>query len=467
MAGPATEVQVQTQWKAAVDILETFRVHADDTLVKSDGTGKLAVLEDALKGQFTPGAMSAAADNFREGLSALLSPALVRSFLDPVFQEYGKVIDGDVGGDTFGGGYATVDQILEALYEFFIANTISIETRGITFDAAPAITAGGIGDGVLTRLTVDENNREIEACTVEKKHFRCRADQNSGTEKYAEVFEVLGQQLSKDNLLKGTTGRGPGTGETITSRHAGGGDDGGSLLDNGSFNTFDDDNSPEKFSSWDEVFAGGATAAAVGQDTVNTYRGVPGEEDADQGSLELTLGNAAHTVTLRQTLENLTSGSLRRDRPYLLRAMVRKDTGVTAVGGSFWLRLGSQALETTIVSIGAGWQEIIMPVGQNSWFNNFNQDKADGGMVEVEWTGGTTGTLLIDDMVLHEMDLIDGLYHSLRLNDAAPTAWLVDDEITLTDTFDVGFGNGKLQYYTQLGYGRYLPHLGSPTITDP
>ena len=463
MAAPITEAELIGQWKAAVDIMETFRVHADDTLVKADGTGKLAILEDAVSGEFTPAALTAAADSFRGGLSALLDPSVVREFIDPILFEYGRIIDQDVGGDTFGGGYATPDLILESLYEFFVKNAQTITSRAISFQAVAITTA--VGNGVISRLTVDENNFELEACTVEKKHFRCRADQNSGTEKYAEVFEHLGQQASKDNLLQGFTGSGLSSTAFLTSRHAGG-SDGGSLLNNGSFSDFATAGSP-KFASWDQVFTGGATASGIAQHltVADLYRSFPGETTA--GALDLTVNDAGHTISLRQTLKNLNAGSLRRDRPYFLRVMLRKDIGGTATGGTVKLTLGSRSVTIAVSAMTAGWQELVLPLDQNSWFVNFNQDEDDGGIVEIEWSAGLTNSILFDDMIFSELNLIDGTYWNMRLNAAVPVAWLVDDELTVTDAYDTVFGLGKLQYYMKLGYGRYLPHQSVGSITDP
>jgi len=455
MAGSPTEAEVQTQWTNAIDVLESFRVHADDT--QAVAAGKLDVLEQSLEGDFTPAGIGSAAANFRSGLSGLIDPSVVREFLDPILFEYAKVISNDAGGDTFGGGYTTTDEILQAMYDFFVAQVpdTTIETRGITF-GSPAITTA-VGDGVLSRLTLDENNYELEACTVEKKHFRCRSDQNSGTLKFAEVFEHLGSAASLDNLLKGSTGSGVTSTTTIRSRHAGGGE-GGSLLTNGSFSTFTASATPQ-FNGWDETLGGAAVQGDITQDTTNFYRSFPGA--STDASLKIAMNSAGDNIVLTQPLVKLNTQQLRRDRPYFLRVMWNGTVG-SAVGGTIKMRLGSQ--EVTVAVAQSGWVELLVPLDQNSWFNNFNQDTFG---IDLEVDAMTAGFVLFDDMILCEMDLIDGTYWNLRLNDAAPTAWLVDDEITVTDSYDVAFGNGTLQYYLFLAYGRYLPHSGTPTIADP
>jgi hypothetical protein len=206
MVGPATEAVLQTQWKAAIDILETLRVHADDT--QAAAAGKYDTLLTALDGDNTPEALARAVENHRAGLSQLMSRATVREFLDPILAEYAKVIDGQ--SVSFGGAYQTPEQILESMYEYFVAQSpaTEVETRGIAFDGSFAYQkpdgSANTGNGILTRLTVDENGYELEAVTVEKKHFRCRQDANSGADEEAEVFEVLGQRTSRDWLLNGS-----------------------------------------------------------------------------------------------------------------------------------------------------------------------------------------------------------------------------------------------------------------------
>jgi len=456
MARTASEAEVRLLLQGAVDILETFRIHADDTHAATDG--KLQVLEERVTGEFPPAPIAAAVANFRAGLSALISPAQAREFLDPIVFEYGRIISED-STDSFGGGYASTDAILEALYEFFVAQSpdTTLTTRGINFDSS--ITAGGsnVGNGTMARLTVDENAFEIEACTVEKKHFRCRQDANNGTDEEAEVFEHLGQQASGDNLLLGTTGSGLASNVSITASHAGGGD-GGSLLSNGSFG----DHDGTDFTSWDKTVGAASTLA---QETTIVYRSHPGESTS--ASAKLTVASS-QTITLKQTLSNMATNQLRRDRPYFLRVMVYVE--VAAAGGTVTLTLGKltpagTATKAISAFTDVTWTEMFVPLDKDVWFKNFNEDTFD---IELEWTGGTAGSIYLDDVIFKEMDLIDGTYYTIRAANATPVRWLVDDTLEFTDTYDGSFGVGTIQYWIYYAYGRYLPHTtGTPTIADP
>jgi hypothetical protein len=89
-----------------------------------------------------------------------------------------------------GAPYSNAADIMITLRERFDANTLSVESRAITYDTSATAGAGNVGNGVCSRLTVDEFGYNLEACTVEKKTLRCRADQNSGAKEFAEEFET-------------------------------------------------------------------------------------------------------------------------------------------------------------------------------------------------------------------------------------------------------------------------------------
>ena len=463
--GPATEAEVRVMWQNAVDILDSFRVHADGTQAVAS-TGKLDALIDIIKGQNTVPELSEAASGFRSGLSDLISPATIRSFLDPVFREHALVIDSDSGGDTYGGASQDINQIITAVYDYMVANSYVIESHGINFDSSftyAKVVSGSANDGtgILRRLVVDENGYEMEHATIEKKHFRCIQDANSGAEEEGEVFDVVGQAASLDNLLRGSTGAG-NTRYQVYSKHAGaGGTNGGSLLNNGSFDDWDGTD----FSSWDKTVGG---SSSITQSTAETYRNFPGADETAAGSLAITCASS-DTVTLKQTLENMAVSGLDAESPYFLRVMVKGDTN--QVGGNVHLRLGSQgetgtgAPATTgsmaVSSVDGTWQEVYIPLDANCWYANFNEDTLD---IEVEWTGGTAGIIYFDDMLFCQLDVIDGTYYVITQAHATPVRFLLEDGISLTDAYDTSFGSGKMQTYMKLGYGRYLPHSGTATV---
>jgi hypothetical protein len=304
----------------------------------------------------------------------------------------------------------------------------------------------------MDRLTVDENGFNIEACHVEKKAFRCRADQNSGTEKNAEVFEVVGTAQSFDSLLRASFGSGETIRRTIVSKHAGS-SEGGSLLNNSSFSDFSATATP-KFNSWTET-AGGAQLA---QDTTNFYRSFPGAQvDA---SLKITGG--AGTVTIKQTIDNTRARRLDPNTPYFLRIMVNKTIG-SGLGGNVVIRMGSKSATIAVASLAAGWNELKIALGTSNWFRKFDEDPCD---IEIEWNTSTSGFLLVDDVLFCPFDLVDGTWWCLRQNNATPIAWLVDDVLTFTDTGGAP-ATGKIQWWLFVAGFGYLPSSGSPTFADP
>lgn len=447
MSGTPTEAEVQTQWKAAVNILEKTRAYADATVAGAGGL--LDTLTQALEGEYLPTSYTQSMATYRQTLSSLVESARAQEFLVPMLFEYAKLIG-------FGSGYRDAGLIMRALYEHFDTNSYSIQSRAITYDTTQTdggSNVGGGGGAEMSRLTVDENGYNLEACHVELKRFRCRQDQNSGADETAEIFECLGTQTSQDALLRGSFGSGDFSNVRIRSHHAGSGA-GGSLLRNSSFSTYSASATP-KFSGWTQA-AGGDN---ITQDTTNYYNTYPNA--STDASLKITGGGG--TTTLKQTLDNSRLSRLDPDTPYFLRAMVNKTIG-SASGGTFTVRLGSSTKSVTIAALGSGWQEVKIDIGTGCWFRNFNVDPFD---IEIEWDGtGTSGYLLVDDVIFAPWDLIDGTYWFLRQNHTTATPWLVDDTLAFTDTGGAA-GTGILQWWFWVSGLGYLPSSGSPTVTDP
>lgn len=454
MSGTPTEAEIQAQLVAVVDSLESFRSHVDGT--QAAAGGKWDTLEKALEGEYTPVELSNWANTFRAGCSALLSPGFAASALQPILLEYAARIDSDASGTQgFGTGKRNTGDLFRALYDWFVAKSYTVKSRTITYDTS--VTAGGsnVGNGGLSRLTVDENGFNLEACTVEKKLFKCVGDQNTGNEATAEVFECVGEASSFDSVLRASFGSGGGANTVIASRNAGSGR-GGSLLTNSSFSDYDSTATP-KFTGWD---LDSGAAGALTQDTTNYYRTHPGAQvDA---SLKLTWGGT--TLRIQQTLENMKARRFDPDTPYVLRFMVNADIG-SASGGTVTVRLGGTEKDFSISGTltGNGWVECVLDFDSGLWFKNFN---AAGFTVEIEWASGTSGYILVDDAILAPMDLIDGTYWFLRGNAASPVNWLVNDILQVTDTGGAP-STGKLQWWFWVaGYG-YLPSSGTPTLADP
>lgn len=448
MSGTPTETEIQAQWADVVDILETFRAHVDGTQLGSGG--KFDALIQSLEGEFTPSLTTELA-RIRSLFSSVIDPSSAQSMLSLILSDYGNLISTDTT-DGFGGTYEDTGQLMRALYEWFIANSLTVESRAMVYDTTATLGASNVGDGAISRLTVDENNYALEACHAETKKFRCRRDQNSGVFAQGEIFEVLGEASSFDACLRSSFGSGLAQATTLPNMNAGSGE-GGSLLTNSTFSTYSATASP-KFTGWTET-AGGAQLA---QDTTNYFATAPGV--SSNASLQITGGSG--TVTIKQTLTNMRVNQLDPDAPYFFRVMLNKTVG-SALGGTVTIRMGSTSASITIAALGANWQELMIAAGQNSWFRNFNEDPMD---VEIEWSSSTSGTLLVDDVIFAPWELIDGTYWALRQNSNGFDSWQVDDLLTFTDTGGEP-ANAKIQWWNFVAFGAYLPHSGTPTFADP
>lgn len=436
MSGAPTEAEIQTQWRNGVDLLEQTRSYADTSVVGAGGI--LDVLMQSLEGEFTPESIASAASSFRAGLSSLVDPSRVQEFLSPMIFEYAAHLG-------FGGGYTNVSSLMRALYEHFDNNSLTVQSRNISFDTAATPGGSNIGNGSMSRLTVDESGYNLEACHVETKRWRCRLDQNTGIQEHAEIFEHIGDPQSIDSLDRASKGSGGQSNQVVRSRHAGPGA-GGSLLRNSSFSTY---SASSGFSGWD---LDSGTAAT--QDTTNFYRSHPGATTV--ASMKMSAD-----ALYKQTIASMGIGKLDPNKPYMFRVMLNAQVG-SAVGGSVTIRMGTVSATTTIAAIAAsGWVELAIPIGTGCWFRNFNEDPFD---VEIEWSGRTSGFLLIDDSIFDEWDLVDGTYWMLT---GATTPWLVDDTLDFTDTGGAP-STGKIQWYLFIAGFGYLPSTtGVPTFTDP
>ena len=455
MAAP-TETEIQTQWQNAVNILEKTRAYADDNVV--DPGGYLDVFVKSFEGDFIPADGNSFARRVRGLLSGAVDQSQAISIMEPILYEYASVMAASATLG-YGSGFQSVNDIFDALYQWFIETSETVETRAITYTAVTAV-AGGTGNAGISRLTEDRFGHKLEACHVEKKMFKCIADQNSGTQKWAERFQSQGEKSSFDGLGIGITGSGDSSRTLITAKHAGSGN-GGSLLNNSSFSDFNvSATSGAQFTNWDETITGAATTA-ITQDTTNYYRSHPNANA--NGSMKLALANAGHTIALKQTLTNMRISRLDSNTPYFLRVMVNKTVG-SGVGGNVLLKLGGNATVTVALSaLGSGWQELKIPFDKTCWTEEFGQDSFD---VEMAWSAGTSGYMLFDDVIFCPWDLIDGTYWLVHQANGTPIANLVGDEGKAVDTGGAP-GTGIIQYWCWISGLGYLPSHASPTMADP
>lgn len=426
-----SEAEVQSQWKAAVAVLEWIRANAETT------SGHLAGLADtltqALEGDFAT-EKAQAVEQIRARYASLYTPASVRAVIDPHLRDYARVR-----------GFAETDPsaILGRLYQDFIDNSKTVTTRAITH-GSPSAGGSNVGDGVLNRLVVDENNHEIEACNPEDKVFECVLDRNSGTNSHEEQFEIRGETPSKDGLE--TLGSG-----TLTSIIAASARHSAQFLTNPSFTTYSGTTSvPTAIDGWSV----GTDIANFEIVTSSYYRDLDGE--SAPASLKIKGDDYVQQTFLTQK-----NPKFFPNVPYYCQIAWNREVGSLDNPATLTLSLGGTSANVSLTTQ-TGWNVLRLTLNQNLWFENFNTGTLT---LKIELSNHDSGYLLVDDVILVPMTQIDGTWYTLV---GGATPFLRRDTFTVADTGGAP-GTGKIQHWLWRGYGRYLPHTsaGSATFTDP
>lgn len=451
MSGTPTLAEIQAQWRAGINVLEKTRVHADEVVAGAGGL--LDVLAQALEGEYTPTALAVFGEQVRAILSSSIDPQRALDVIYPCLLEWGKL-----SGMTFGGAYTDARMLMRAVYEYMHTNTLTVESRAITYDTSATAGGANVGNGAVSRLTVDWNGYSLESCHVETKVWRCRSDQNSNgsSREFEEQFEIIGLPLPKDHLLRASSLFGSGGSWSVFNKNAGSGN-GGSLLQNSSFSDYNA-SATNKFTNW---VASGAGAASITQHTANYYISHPGATT----NASLRIDGTAGTTTVKQPISSWRQKQLDPETPYFYRVMMNRAIG-SAAGGTYTIKLGSESATGNISALSAtDWSEVLIGPSSANWFRQFNEDDLD---VEITWTqSGSSGYLLVDDVILCAFDEIDGTYAVIRHNAATPASWLVDDTLTFTDTGGAP-ATAKLQWWNwRSGLGCLPSTTGSPTFTEP
>ena len=437
MAAP-TKAQLITELQAIVDWTTENRNYAS---VNAKNVVDLQdAMETVLKGDFND-QITAGSQAIRGAInSAVISGRLL---LDPHFRKWARLIDADPAFNS--NVAADVQFILSDVFDFLLAEGDSVNSRDITFGAP---TSFGAGKGTIQRLTKDENALDIENGHSELKIVTCLFDQNTGTEKGKEQFRFEGQTRGRDELENLGSGI---VDESFFARHP----DESLLLNPGWDDTPDSLLLPTAIANWtsDIAVIGDGTDFIFHQGTAEPSAiYLPKTNDAvERHSLEIKLSRTISQKTqLRRT-------ALSPNAPYYIQVAWNRDEAGVAGTGTLKLRLGSQEV-TVVIAAQVGWQVLRMPLDENLWFSNFNENDLS---IEVEFLR-TTGAVVVDDIILVQMQAHDGTHHVIT---PARTPFLVDDVSTFTDS-ETG---AKIQEALKFYYRRFLPHnnAGAETITDP
>ena len=419
--------------KAGVELLqETWEfagINAENWVGKEDGL--VQVLESDYANQVLAGVANA-----RRQLAGVISRGAARGIIRPLLDGYIKHIVGKAvpSGD---------QDVFDILYRHFHDNSLSVESRAFTFNAA---AAGGsnVGNSTVLRLTKDENNYDLEAATAEAKEIRCIQDRNTGAPLDAELFRMLGAPRGVDDLQLAGSGA---TMEIRALNHQ------ASILQNTSFESFSGTAAaPTAITGWTSSVT--VDSSKYTFDSTNVYRAMQSVTTPYALNIKATSNIVQKLSTFNRKLNPQT--------PYFLQLAWNRQVG--SATGDLLVRLGGTS-NTVTAAAQTGWNILRVPstIGQNCWYKGFDEQDLD---ISIEWTR-TGGELLIDDVILAPFTPFDGTWYAITANATGATAhapFLKDDIFTVSDTIAA---DSILQYWFYRVFGRYLPHSGSPTIADP
>lgn len=425
----ASKAELWVQLQNAIKIL-------DSTLgFGISNTPNFATLQDTLQnlleGANTQATATALA-SFRTNLAALCNSS---NIIQSIMLELAKI--------GYNSRATSVTVALDDIFDGMVALSETVKNRVWTRGVI-AVGGSNVGLGTVYRLTKDKTNGEIELgnYTGGITKIECMSDKNTGAPSGSEQFAVYGSGISSADVLDFAVNTAPAGSITLTATKA---EDG--KLSNSSFETVSGTAGAEIWTGW-TVDA----TKAVSNSTI--YYRSPTIYNTSK-SIELTA-----STTITQYLSDFAS-KIDQTRPvFLIVRYYRK----TSCDGTLQLRLGSQtssALTLTGKS-NATWYDEILAVDSKCWYSVFKEDNSSKGVrVEAILASRTTGSLLIDCIILTQPVLYDGVYYLVT---AGTNDYLKSDYFTFTDSVS---NTGRIQTTLSRLYGKYLPHTsGSPTYAD-
>lgn len=422
MASPSA-AEIRAQINAVVDLLnETY-------LFASQNAENFVDLEDAvvqsMEGDFADQVL-AAVSTMRGYLNSAVSSTMAAALLGPLFQSYAKVLDIP---------FRDIPSIFKELSEYMVGASEDVLTRTMVFGS---ISAGGgnVGTGTINRLTTDELGYDIENATAEGKTAKCVRDERSGAIEHEESFLVYGKNAEKDVVE--LTGSGKNTEiKAVSARNV------STYVQNPSFEDFTGSvGALTALAGW--TVAG--SIANLDVDQTNYYRSYRGSQTPTALQFD-----AAEKITQALSIRKATFDPR---VPYYAQIAYNRSVGSGAA--TLTIRVGANS-KSVVLAAQSGWNILRLDLDENLFFDNWNETDAD---VEIEISSYSSGSILVDDLILHPMFLFDGLWW---LPVGGATKFLRDDVFTWTDS-ETG---AKVQEWLRRAFGTYLPHDASPTWVDP
>lgn len=426
MASPS-QAEIETQWKNAAAYLEAVRIRGAVTSTYNVGA-LLDTLVQSLEGEYAGRAL-AGAESLRQSYAAAITPERVQSILGPLLLEEGRRI-----GSPLTSPLALLTPGPGSIYDHFIANDRRLVSKGPTFGS---VSAGGsnVGNGTVLRCTVDAEGKTLEGYYSPKDTpvtAVCVQDANGGATVGEEQFRLYGRLAGRDAIDE----RGSGADITIAAASSNGSQ---AALNNPSFSQV----SPTTNDAPVTSLPGWEATTSIGNfQTVDddTYR---------------PLGSETTSRAIRFTTDDtLTSANrlrgIDRTRPYVVQIAFKRES---SCDGTLTLSVGAQS-EAVTLSAQSGWTVLRMTIGTKCWPANWDQNDVK---LSIALASNTTGTLLVDDVVVMPMVQHDGLFY---IPVGGSTRFLNGDVFTFADS-ETG---AIIQRWISRGWpGRYLPAVPDAT----
>lgn len=449
MATP-NEASVQAQIGRTIHILDELRKFANVN------TPNLEALIDAstqgMDTDFAP-EVTAAVDAIREGVSDAMNEQRGSDLLTPLLRQYAKTLNFPETDPL-----AIVSRI-RFEWQGRTPTPDTIKSREFNFGAVGPVGTP-VGNGTIHRLTVDAYGYPIESATPEEKRFAVVQDVNSGATKHQEVFAIRGSLTPRD-LVDGYVGDDRETDSGLTGLTAA--NSNGIGFTNMSFENALDGSSSDLATAlpgW--VIAGAVSnletvSANIGAGTGldDFYREIQAEGNTPS-SLRFS-----NNETITQELGRTARATFDALTPYYFQIAVKRES---SADGTLTLTVGAATVAVDVSTLtDDAWSILQVPIGAANWLDSFN---ADPFKVQLAYTARTTGTILVDDIIIAPFTRWDGTWWAAV---GGRTAWLYNDILKADDTVASANNDAKIQlwFIRSLGYDGYLNASTSPTWTDP
>lgn len=412
----------------------------------------------ALEGEHANEVLSAL-KNQRTSLNALLNQSV--NYIIPIIKKIAEV------GYSINTTGLTQSQIVEKIKDAMDAASETIASRELSFGS---VSAGGsnVGDGTILRCTKDRHNNDLEGGEVGVVKIEVTADKNNaGTTPGREKARIYGSGIQKvDNVELNTA--------TNLSQEINFVRSDNSILQNASFDDIEDSINSVEQTGWRL------------SDTADFTKIIRNASSSSGDVFRYTQGSERTTVPKGAALRFDDNGSisqyvarsgkkLRRDVPYFLVVRwMRKSTA----DGTLTVNLGSQSVNVDVTTgTNDVWNNLVLGNGATNkgWYDVFFEDWEDtsvspsitlGVQIKVALASRTTGTVIIDEIILVPGQLFNGVYYAC-VSEKSNEDVLVGDNWTFTDAYSGASYAGAIQETIRAITGNYLPHTsGVETYAD-